>query len=380
MLNKLDDYPVHQTPEPLAHPATSDRNAYDRTWYNGYAADGSYYFGIGMAVYPHRGVLDCAFSVVRPGGLQRCFFASRRAPRERTEMQVGPMRIEVLEPMRRARVTLDDNDSGLGCDLLFSARTGAIQEGRQTLWRGARRVMDATRFAQFGAWSGAVRTPDGDIAVHEAECRATKDRSWGVRAVGEPEVGGAPQAPGSFFFLWAPLFWQGHARGDHVSHAIFFDGPRGEALVREALTAPLHANAGAVPAVADEGVERMAAAAHRIRYQAGTRLAERVELDLGNLVGETRNIILEPMLRFQMKGLGYGHPKWRQGAWQGELAIGHDAFDANGLDLLAPENLHVQQVVRARDDMGEGIGVVEQVVIGPHAPSGFTALLDGSSG
>lgn len=47
MLNKLDDFPIHQTPEPVAHPATSDRNAYDRTWFNGYANDGSYYFGIG---------------------------------------------------------------------------------------------------------------------------------------------------------------------------------------------------------------------------------------------------------------------------------------------------------------------------------------------
>ncbi|MDD9961253.1 MAG: hypothetical protein OXU70_04055 [Gammaproteobacteria bacterium] len=375
MLNKLDDYPVHQTPEPLAHPATSDRNAYDRTWYNGYAADGSYYFGIGMAVYPHRGVLDCAFSVVRPDGLQHCFFASRRAPRERTEMQVGPMRIEVVEPMKRARVTLDDNDSGLACELMFSARTAAIQEGRQTLWQGARRVMDATRFAQFGAWRGTVRTPDGDIAVHEAQCRATKDRSWGVRGVGEPEVGGAPQAPGSFFFLWAPLFWE-----DHVSHAIFFDGPRGEALVREALTAPLYVEEDAVPDVEDGHVERMADVKHRVRYRPGTRLAERVELDLIPLTGEPRNIVLEPMLRFQMKGLGYAHPKWRQGAWQGELATGHETFDPNDLNLLAPENLHVQQVVRARDGCGEGIGVVEQAVIGPHAPSGFTAMLDGASG
>ena len=54
MLNKLDDFPIHQTPEPIAHPATSDRNVYDRTWFNGYAPDGSYYFGIGMAVYPQR--------------------------------------------------------------------------------------------------------------------------------------------------------------------------------------------------------------------------------------------------------------------------------------------------------------------------------------
>ena len=375
MLNKLDDYPVHQTPEPLAQPATSDRNAYDRTWYNGYAADGSYYFGIGMAVYPHRGVLNCAFSVVRPGGLQRCFFASRRAPRERTEMQAGPMRIEVVEPLKQARVILDDNDSGLGCDLLFTARTAAIQEGRQTLWQGARRVMDATRFAQFGAWHGTVRTPDGDIAVNEAECRATKDRSWGVRGVGEPETGGAPQAPGSAFFLWVPLFW-----ADHVSHAIFFDGQAGEALVREALTAPLYPNGAAVPDIEDDGVERMAGTAHRIRYWPGTRLAERVELDLIPLSGETRTITLEPMLRFQMKGLGYNHPKWRQGVWQGELATGHEAFDPEDLNPLAPENLHVQQVVRASDGSREGIGVVEQVVIGPYAPSGFTALLDGASG
>ena len=30
MLTKGDDYPIHQTPEPVAHPASSDRNVYDR--------------------------------------------------------------------------------------------------------------------------------------------------------------------------------------------------------------------------------------------------------------------------------------------------------------------------------------------------------------
>src|SRR5579862_7687268 len=100
MLNKLDDFPIHQTPEPIAHPATSDRNVYDRTWFNGYAHDGSYYFGIGMAVYPHRGIMDCAFSTVQPDGRQHCFYGSRRAPIERTDMQVGPFRMEVIEPMR----------------------------------------------------------------------------------------------------------------------------------------------------------------------------------------------------------------------------------------------------------------------------------------
>ncbi|MCA6333020.1 MAG: hypothetical protein IM664_00235, partial [Phenylobacterium sp.] len=165
MLNRLDDFPIHQTPEPIAHPATSDRNVYDRTWFNGYAKDASYYFGVGMAVYPFRGILDGAFSVVAPGGRQYCFYGSRRAPAERTDMSVGPFRLEVLEPMRRTRVVLEANESGLSCDLVFSARTASLQEARQTLWSGTRRVMDSTRFDQFGRWSGWVETPEGRIEV-----------------------------------------------------------------------------------------------------------------------------------------------------------------------------------------------------------------------
>ena len=373
MLNKLDDYPIHQTPEPIAHPATSDRNVYDRTWFNGYAKDGSYYFGIGMAIYPHRGILDCAFSVVTRDGRQHCFYGSRRAPTERTEMQVGPFRIEIQEPMLRTRVVLDDNDSGISCDLTFSGRTAVIKEARQTLYSGPRAVMDATRFDQFGRWSGTVRHPDGEIAVSDEMCLGTKDRSWGVRRVGEPETGGAPAMPGSFFFLWAPLIWD-----DHVSHAIFFDGAKGEALVREGLTAPLYASEADVPGVEDGKDERMATANHRVTYVPGTRLAKSAEIDLVNLDGSTRTISLEPILKFQMKGLGYTHPEWGQGMWKGELATGHESFDPEQIDPLALENLHVQQVVRASDGTREGMGVLEQICIGPYAPAGFTDFFDGA--
>src|SRR5437870_4687857 len=91
--------------------AASAPSAAARTWFNGYAEDASRYFGIGMAVYPLRGILDCAFSVVEQGGRQHAFYGSRRAPLERTDMQVGPFRLEVLEPLRRTRVVLDDNVS-----------------------------------------------------------------------------------------------------------------------------------------------------------------------------------------------------------------------------------------------------------------------------
>ena len=372
MLNKLDDFPIHQTPEPIAHPATSDRNVYDRTWFNGYAADASYYFGIGMAVYPYRGIMDCAFSVVQPDQRQHCFYGSRRAPAERTDMNVGPFRMEVIEPMKRTRVILEDNESGLSCDLTFSARTAAIQEARQILYTGTRRTMDSTRFDIFGRWSGIVNTPDGEIIVNADECHGTKDRSWGVRGVGEGEIGGAPTIPRGICFVWAPLFWE-----DHVSHAIFFDGQRGEPLVREGLTAPLYQSEAEIPAVEDGLVDRKLTARHRIEYHPGTRLAKRAELDLVELDDGIRTITMEPKLKFMMKGLGYLHPEWGQGVWKGELATGHESFDPRQIDHLAAEHVHTQQVVMVSDGEREGIGVLEQITLGPYAPAGFKDFLDG---
>src|SRR5262249_18567307 len=41
VITTLDDYPIHQTSLPVAFPATSDRNFYDRFWFCGFVGDGS---------------------------------------------------------------------------------------------------------------------------------------------------------------------------------------------------------------------------------------------------------------------------------------------------------------------------------------------------
>jgi hypothetical protein len=43
---------------------------------------------------------------------------------------------------------------------------------------------------------------------------------------------------------------------------------------------------------------------------------------------------------------------------------------------MAPENQHIQQVVRARSGDDVGVGVLEQLAFGPHHRYGFTELLD----
>jgi hypothetical protein len=80
-----------------------------------------------------------------------------------------------------------------------------------------------------------------------------------------------------------------------------------------------------------------------------------------------------------MKGLGYFHPVWRQGVWQGELEIGGESFDPAGVDLTDGPNLHVQQVVAVTDGARTGMGVLEHVCLGPYAPYGFTGFSAGAS-
>ena len=61
MLTAGDEYPIHQTPEPVAY-AGSDRNFYDRYFYNGYSSDGAVFFAAAMGVYPHLNIIDGSIS------------------------------------------------------------------------------------------------------------------------------------------------------------------------------------------------------------------------------------------------------------------------------------------------------------------------------
>jgi hypothetical protein len=373
MLSRFDDYPIHQTPEPVAHPASSDRNVYDRYWFNGYDRDAEFYFGVGMGLYPNRGILDCGFSIAR-GGEQHAFHGSRRMPQDPSDTTVGPFRIDVVEPMRVIRVVLEPNETGIACDLRFTARTACVEEGRQIAKRGHRMYMDATRFAQYGRWHGVIRYAGKTIEIDPSRVYGTKDRSWGIRPVGEPDMGGAPQFEmPQFFFLWAPLQWK-----NRCTHFGIFDDVDGRPWHFDGAVLPLYDAHDKIPSVEDPGTRKMVGGTHRLTYVKGTRYAESAVLSMTSTDGERMEIALEPKLRFHMKGIGYQHPEWAHGWWRGELAIGGDSWKTADLDPLAFENLHVQQVVRARMGSEEGIGVLEQFCIGPYRPYGFEELVDGA--
>jgi hypothetical protein len=90
--------------------------------------------------------------------------------------------------------------------------------------------------------------------------------------------------------------------------------------------------------------------------------------------GET--VVLEPLLRFHMRGAGYEHPTYRHGVYQGGPYVAGEILDVDTLDPLDFFNLHIQQVVRARRGNDVGIGILESFVVGPQSALGLTGLLD----
>jgi hypothetical protein len=116
MLSPLDDYPVHQIAEPIRHVATSDRNFYDRYYFNLHGCSDELFLVMGLGQYPNLGTTD-AFAVVLRDGVQRVVRASRELGNDRMDTRVGPLRIEVIEGLRKLRVICEPNEWGLTYDL-----------------------------------------------------------------------------------------------------------------------------------------------------------------------------------------------------------------------------------------------------------------------
>ena len=359
MLSKGDDFPLHQTAEPVAYAGT-DRNFYDRYFFNGYAPDGSGFFAVAFGVYPHLNVADAHFTVIRDG-VEHCLHASRELGMERMDLAVGPISIEVVEPLQSLRVKVALHE-GIAAEIFFTGRSFPIEEPRFTHRIGPRTFMDYTRMTQNGRYSGWIEV-DGRREALAQGTVGTRDRSWGVRPVGasDQQPHGTGVVPG-FFWQWTPLNFADRSVFFHVNA-----DARGNRWNTRAVIAP--DGTGARDHIETHG--EMAAA-----LAAGTRWPESGVLTVEGADGPD-TIRFEPLGRFQMRGLGYTSPKWGHGLWHGPLEVAREDIDLAQCDPKSLDNFHVQIPCRAISERhGEGFGVFEQLILGPYAPLGLKEYFD----
>jgi hypothetical protein len=363
MLTRGDDYPIHQTPEPIAY-SGSDRNFYDRYFFNGYSPDGSEFVAVAFGVYPALNVADAHVSIIR-GGVQRCLHASRILDMERMELTVGPVRIEVIAPLQTLKVTLERAE-GLACELTFEGRAFPIEEPRFTRRNGPRMFMDYTRLTQNVRVSGWTEV-DGDKRQTGAGWTGTRDRSWGIRPVGAQDPQPTPGAGmAGFFWQWTPLNFADRSVYFHVNA-----DTEGKPWNTRAVILP----DGAGP---EGGWHSDAPRMEDVTLKGGTRHALGGTLKVPLLQGEA-SIRIEPLKTpgsvFLMRGIGYGG-EWRHGGLKGELMVAREDIDLSQVDMAAPENWHIQAISKATmeapgEPTREGIGIFEQLIAGPYRPYGL---------
>src|SRR5204863_106713 len=108
----------------------------------------------------------------------------------------------------------------------------AVEEQRHVLRQGTRTILDATRFAQVGVWSGELRVGGRSFAVSPDRWIGTRDRPGGIRPVGAAEPGGRPAEPavGGFWWLYVPLRFD-----DFAVVVIAQEGPVGYRTLNDAV-------------------------------------------------------------------------------------------------------------------------------------------------
>jgi hypothetical protein len=366
MLTSFDDFPIHQTAEPIAHSSGGDVQHYDRYFFNGYSKDGSIFFAAAMGLYPNRHVIDASFSVVL-NGEQINVHASARAPFERMECTtVGPIKIDVLVPLKQHRVTVDTPEHGIRADITFSATSIPYEEAPFLVRSGNRTTMQYTRMTQLGTWSGWIEVDGVRIELQSHLFPGSRDRSWGVRGIGERvPMGAPPTTPPQFYWLWAPVCFDDFGSVFDVNE--YADGERWH-------------ESGAMLEGTDT-VRHSHETKYKYTWEPGTRRAAAFDVTYRFNIGEV-SMHFEPILHFQMLGLGYLHPEWGHGFWKGERVVGGERFSLPVPDPLAMHHLHVQTLSKVictmpNGDQHHGIGVLETLVLGAHAPSGFTGMSDG---
>ena len=352
MLSRMDDYPLHQLAEPIRFVGTSDRNFYDRYYFNLHASSDELFMVMGLGQYPNLAVQD-AFACVRRGGTHHVVRASRELG-DRMDTSVGPFRVEVLEPLRRLRVVLEPTEHTLACDLVWEGAIPAFLEPRQYIRTHGRVLFDTQRFAQTGRWSGTLTVGGETFRVTPERWQGTRDRSWGVRPVGEAEHPGIRQGEGQLTGMWnyAPMQFD-----DFSIVYICNEQDDGRRPLEEAV------RIWADPAREPEWLGRPE---HAHELEPGTRMVRSSTLSFPQAPGGGFDVQVEHLTHCYIAvGTGYGlEDDWRHGMYQGPLVVQGLTRDMPELDTWGWFGV-VDHAARFRLGDLVGYGLHEHGFLGP---------------
>jgi hypothetical protein len=179
-LTGADESFRHQRVAPISATDHVDPAWAERSWHL-VNLDGGWVLGTGRATWPHGGRRTAVAGLCTT----EAAFARRAAEpfvlgEDPDRPTVGPITIEVLEPLRRVRLVLDDPAfADLAFDLTYTARFPPAATDRNRIERNGEVVTDYMNFFQSGRYDGVVRAGGEERRVENR--LGFRDRGWGLR-------------------------------------------------------------------------------------------------------------------------------------------------------------------------------------------------------
>lgn len=366
-LSAVDDYPWHQAVAPLPLPATTD-SRFNDGYYFGFFSVGCFGF-LGMRLYPNTNVMD-GFAGVVTAGEQRTVRASRALRPDVDALEVGPLRLTIEEPMRRQRLELADNPTGVTFDVTIEASSPAFLESAELHYRQGRLLNHVLRYTQLGRAVGTLGVDGQRVAVDR--WYADRDHSWGVRASMGPHLAikgvepsrGDPRA----IRIWLPFELDDHCgmfalHEDSDGNLLDFDGQ----LYRY-----------------DGERTHLRTARHAFEYVDGSKLLRAGEFTLTD-EHDTEHRYTFEVVADPASAQGFGYVRgWQDGqppgVWRGAEHLEHDRFPVSDPEVVAgpphvpPErrlgSCEFPAAVRGPDGQ-TGMAQIEHMVYRAYRPYGF---------
>jgi hypothetical protein len=365
-ITPFDEYPFHQHPTPFGTVATSDSHFNDGYFLAFYAAD--HYFFAAVRLHPNVNVIDGGASVAH-AGRQRAVRASRALRPRYEDIAVGPIRLDIVEPMRCIRLHLDHDHFGFDVELETIGRP-IVEDRYQHLKYGAV-VNDTIRYTTVCRATGIAHLDGRSIDVER--WHAMRDHSWGIRSsMGVPtRISGIDrtdaEADRRAFRLWVPF--------EADDHSGFFN------THEDADGTPLDFE-GRIDFPAGGSLD-LAAVEHDLTYVPGTTRVTGGDLVLVGADGSRRQYRLEASgTPADVHALGYyrgWHDGLGPGIYRGAEVTERDDYEVPpGPDPTGPPHVPVHHRFGAtehpmflRSDAGEGMAHLEHTIFGPYHRYGF---------
>lgn len=352
MLSSIDESFQHQVSFPQAVVSSSDPGWRERYWVNFQdTRTKERSISLGLGKYPNQDVFE-GFVCLAERGAQTSLCLSRsisNSPLDNMLLEVGPLRVDVIEPFRQLRFVLGPNPSGLELDVTWTSVCEPVLEDRHLEIDRGRVTHDLIRYVQLGRMSGALNTPSGPVEVRAEDWYAERDHSWGLRPI--PAKPGAPPArpPAWKFLMFCPLQFDTFA-----AHIYLYETVPGR---------PLHLSASLVGTHGHPDPPQVYSISHELTWVEGAPAATlaggTIRFELVDGTSREVTLIAHPQ-RVMLRGAGYGRD---HGDWKGD-----DWLEVDQWDLTDPEVVRkaagasTDHLVEARYEDEVGYGVMEYVV------------------